>query len=121
MKRVGRPSLPYKTRHVMINMKDEWYEHMKKNEMNMSEEINQYLDNRFHNKICPTCYGDELEHRQCMKCLGDAIFCANIRCEDHKSRVGNSCPEEMWFGKLRPVCTPDDFFGVEPAISPKDY
>jgi len=113
MKRVGRPSLPYKTRHVMINMKDEHYELMKKGNINMSEIINGYLDARFHNKICPTCYGDELDHLQCAKCLGDAIFCANEDCKDHKSRVAHSCPEEMWFGKLRPTCTPEEFYGLD--------
>jgi len=111
MKRVGRPSLPYKTRHVMINMKDEWYEFMKKANINMSEEINKYLDNRFHNKICPTCFGDELDHRQCANCLGDSIFCANKECKDHTIRVGHSCPTELFFGKLQPSCTQAEFFG----------
>jgi len=111
VKRLGRPPSPYKTRHVMINMKDEHYEHMKKGNINMSETINNYLDNLFNNKICPTCFSDELTHRQCAKCLGDSIFCANEECKDHKTRVGYSCPTEMYFGKLHPVCTPIEFFG----------
>ncbi len=110
-KRVGRPSLPYKTRHVMINMKDEHYEVMKKGNINMSEIINSYLDDRFQFKICPTCFSDELDHRQCKKCLGDAIFCENKECRDYQKRVGASCPEELVFGHTRPVCTAAEFFG----------
>ena len=111
MSRVGRPPSPFKTRHVMINMRDEWYQYMRKNNMNMSEELNKYLDDRFHLKICPECFKDELEHRQCANCLGNAIFCQNVSCADYKKRVGNSCPTEMVFGKMRPLCTQAEFFG----------
>jgi len=111
MARVGRPSLPYKTRHVMINMKDEHYEYMKQADINMSEEINKYLDNRFHFKICPTCFSEDIDPQTCKKCEGKAIFCANKECRDHQKRVGHSCPEELVFGNLRPVCTADEFFG----------
>ena len=113
MARLGRPPSPYKTRHVMINMKDEHYEHMKKGNINMSETINNHLDNLFNNKICPTCFSDELTHRQCDNCLGDAIFCDNKKCTDYKSRVGNSCPTEMYFGKMRPLCTSEEFYGPD--------
>ena len=111
MKRVGRPPLPYKTRHVMVNMKDEHYEHMRKVNTNMSELINHYLDNLFLLKICPVCFTDDLAHRQCAKCLGDAIFCHNPECPDYLHRVGNSCPQVMWFGKMKPECTPEEFQG----------
>jgi len=111
MNRVGRPPSPHKTRHVMINMRDEWYQYMRKNNMNMSEEINKYLDSRFNLKICPTCFMDELTHLQCANCLGDSIFCANKECEDHTKRVGNSCPTELYFGTVRPVCTVAEFHG----------
>lgn len=79
--------------------------------MNMSEEINKYLDARFTLKICPTCFMDILEHRQCVKCLGKSIFCANKECTDYDTRVGNSCPTEMYFGKMRPLCTAEEFYG----------
>jgi len=79
--------------------------------MNMSEEINKYLDARFTLKICPTCFMDILEHRQCAKCLGKSIFCANKECTDYDTRVGNSCPTEMSFGKMRPLCTAEEFYG----------
>jgi len=111
MARVGRPPSPHKTRHVMINMRDEWYQYMRKNNMNMSEELNKYLDARFNLKICPTCYMDVLDHRQCAKCLGDSIFCKNHNCEDYSKRVGNSCPTELFFGKVRPLCTVAEFHG----------
>jgi len=113
MNRVGRPPSPHKSRHVMINMRDEWYQYMRKNNMNMSEELNKYLDARFHLKICPTCYMDALVHRQCDNCLGDAIFCDNKECTDYKTRVGNSCPSEMYFGKMQPTCTAAEFYGNE--------
>jgi len=61
MARVGRPSLPYKTRHVMVNMKDEHYEYMKQADINMSNLINEYLDSRFTLKICPTCFSDDID------------------------------------------------------------
>jgi hypothetical protein len=111
MKRVGRPSLPYKTRHVMINMKDEHYELMKKGNINMSEIINSYLDERFHHKICPTCFGDQVDHRECAKCQGDAIFCRNEECNDFKLRVGHSCPVEIMWGVPRALCNPQEFYG----------
>ena len=110
-KRVGRPPRPYKSRHVMINMKEEHYELMKKGNMNMSEIINNYLDDRFHLNLCPTCFSDDLERHSCHKCGGDAIFCNNTECADYEQRVGNSCPKVMWFGKLKPECTPAEFHG----------
>jgi len=113
MKRVGRPPSPHKTRHVMINMRDEWYQYMRKNNMNMSEEINTYLDARFNLKICPTCYTEIIGRRRCNKCNGEAIFCQNPKCTDYDIRVGNSCPSEMWFGKLIPQCTPEEFYGPD--------
>jgi len=113
MKRVGRPPLPYKTRHVMINMKDEHYEFMKKGNINMSEEINKYLDNRFHLNICPTCFTSELERKYCHKCGGEAIFCDNMKCTDYERRVGNSCPTELLWGKPQPGCSSKDFYGLE--------
>jgi len=111
MKRVGRPSLPYKTRHVMINMKDEHYEFMKKGNINMSKEINKYLDNLFHLKMCPTCFKEILARTSCSKCDGEAIYCMNRECTEYDTRVGNSCPKVMWFGKLKPECTPQEFHG----------
>ena len=111
MARVGRPSLPYKTRHVMVNMKDEHYEYMKQADINMSELINKYLDSLFNLKICPTCFSDELDRRTCQKCGGEAIFCENEQCQDHRKRVRHSCPEELVFGSLTPICTADEFFG----------
>jgi len=110
-KRVGRPPSPHKTRHVMINMRDEWYQYMRINDMNMSEEINKYLDARFNLKICPTCYTELIDHHTCKKCEGEAIFCANEQCQDFQKRVANSCPQEMVFGSLTPMCTSNEFFG----------
>ena len=119
MKRVGRPPLPYKTRHVMVNMKDEHYEYMKKGNINMSEEINKHLDNRFHLKICPTCFkGEHLRSMNCHKCGGKSIFCHNLQCIDYDTRVGNSCPTEMYFGKLRPQCTAEEFHSPD-TIDPE--
>jgi hypothetical protein len=111
MKRVGRPPLPYKTRHVMVNMKDVHYEYMKKANMNMSQLINDYLDHLFNLKICPTCFTDDIDRRMCQKCKGEAIFCENEQCRDYQKRVGNTCPQEMVFGALTPICTSDEFFG----------
>jgi len=111
MKRVGRPPSPYKTRHVMINMKDEHYAHMRQANTNMSELINHYLDHLYHLKICPVCFTDDLRRTNCAKCGGEAIFCHNPECADHLHRVGNTCPQVMWFGKLKPECTPEEFHG----------
>jgi hypothetical protein len=97
----------------MINMRDEWYQYMRKNNMNMSEEINKYLDARFHLKICPTCYTEIIARCRCSKCDGEAIFCANLECTDYDTRVGNSCPSEMYFGKMRPQCTAEEFYGPD--------
>ena len=112
MNRVGRPPSPHKSRHVMINMRDEWYQYMRKNNMNMSEEINKYLEARFHLKICPTCYTEIIARTHCSKCNGEAIFCMNRECDDYEKRVGNSCPQEMFFGTMSALCTPDEFYGT---------
>jgi hypothetical protein len=111
MKRLGRPPSPHKTRHVMINMKDEHYAHMRQANTNMSQLINHYLDNLFHQKICPMCFTDNLERKSCAKCGGEAIFCANTECVEFSHRVGYSCPQVMWFGKMKPECTPEEFYG----------
>ena len=80
--------------------------------MNMSEEINKYLEARFHLKICPTCYTEIIARRRCDKCGGEAIFCQNPACADCDKRVGNSCPQEMFFGTMAALCTPEEFYGT---------
>jgi len=77
---VGRPPLPYDVKHVTVNMKQEHYVRMRRDGLNMSKIINDFLDDLFAYSICPSCYGDEFEVRHCKKCKGRMLVCFNIAC-----------------------------------------
>ena len=82
---MSRKRLGYKTRHVMLNLKDEWYEKMKGEGINMSALVNRFLDEYFDLEVCPHCLIGEVLNRNCAKCEAPAIICDNSSC----SRAGS--------------------------------
>jgi len=118
MKRVGRPPLPYAVRHVTINMKAEHYLKMRRKGINMSKEINGFLDKRFNFSICPACYTeDDLSVERCAKCAGRVLFCQNLRCKRFESAQLRECAEVGYSitGVLQYACTDAEFAG-SPSI-----
>ena len=53
---VGRPSLPYETRHVMLNLRTEYYVKLKNQGKNMSLLVNDFLHALHEYTICPLCH-----------------------------------------------------------------
>jgi len=89
---VGRPNLPYETRHVMLNIRTEYYIKMKREGTNMSKIVNDFLHDRFSYSVCPTCYKDsDLDLRECVKCDGRALFCFAIGCKAYRQPQLREC------------------------------
>jgi len=78
---VGRPPLPYATRHVMINMRMEYYMKMKRAKVNISKMVNDFLHAEHNYTICPICYSHDIHVRHCAKCDGRALFCDALDCK----------------------------------------
>jgi len=78
---VGRPGLPYATRHVMINMRMEYYIKMKRANVNMSKIVNDFLHSEHNYTICPVCHSQDIHVRNCKKCNGRALFCDALGCK----------------------------------------
>ena len=113
MKRVGRPPLAYDVKHVTINMKAEHYKRMRRDGINMSEIINQYLDKLFEFCICPTCYSDDFNILSCNKCDGRMLVCNNIACAACGHGQRRECLKNADGTPRHPemVCTVDEFNG----------
>ena len=47
----------------MLNLKDEWYEKMKGEGINMSALVNRFLDEYFNLEVCPHCLIGEVLNR----------------------------------------------------------
>jgi len=91
MKRIGRPPLPYDVKHVTINMKQAHYVRMRRDGVNMSKLINDFLDSRWNFTICPTCYSDEIDVEHCAKCNGRALFCRALGCSSQATAQMREC------------------------------
>ena len=89
---MSRKRLGYKTRHVMLNLKDEWYEKMKGEGINMSALVNRFLDEYFNLEVCPHCLIGEVLNRNCAKCEAPAIICDNSSCSRAGEVVNRGCP-----------------------------
>lgn len=113
MARVGRPPLPYDVKHVTINMKQEHYVRMRRDGMNMSKVINDFLDDRFGFAICPKCYSDDFTVKRCKKCKGRALFCHGLGClTQGRDQLRECKPSAHWPYQ---ACTAEEFHGTEPA------
>jgi len=110
---VGRPPLPYDVKHVTVNMKQAHYVRMRRDGVNMSKLINDFLDDRFAFGICPSCYGDDFEVRICKKCTGRMLCCRNIACKQYGSGQGRECLLNPDGTARHPetVCTVAEFYG----------
>jgi len=104
-KRVGRPPLAYDVKHVTVNMKQEHYVRMRRDGVNMSKIINDYLDHLFTYSICPSCYGDKFEVRHCKKCKGRMLVCFNIACSAYGIGQRRECVN------LPEPCSSSEFHG----------
>ena len=106
-----RKRLGYKTRHVMLNLKDEWYNKMKDEGTNMSALVNRFLDDYFGFEVCPTCLIGEVLKRNCAKCEAQAIICDNGSCARAGELVNRGCGSHLHFGKKVYDCTFAEFYG----------
>ena len=106
-----RKRLGYKTRHVMLNLKDEWYNKMKDEGTNMSALVNRFLDDYFGFEVCPTCLIGEVLKKNCAKCDAPAIICNNGSCVREGEVVNRGCSSHLHFGKKVYDCTFLEFYG----------
>ena len=105
---VGRPSLPYETRHVMLNIRTEYYVKLKNQGKNMSKLVNDFLHARNEYTICPRCYSEDVFVPRCAKCDGRALFCQNPSCTSRGRGKQYECevdPDTLI------VCTEAEFKG----------
>ena len=110
MARVGRPPLDYDVKHVTINMKQAHYVRMRRDGMNMSKVINDFLDDRFGYTICPKCYSDEIQIDRCAKCDGRVLFCKALGCKYFNQVQLRECPPPD-INNDYTTCTPAEFYG----------
>jgi len=109
--RVGRPPLPYNVKHVTINMKQEHYVRMRRDDINMSKLINDFLDDRFGFTICPKCYSDDIQVVTCAKCGGRALFCKSLGCLTQGNAQRRECkPSAHW---PYAACSAEEFYGPD--------
>ena len=111
MTRVGRPPLPYDVKHVTINMKQVHYVRMRRDGVNMSQLINDFLDARYNFTICPTCYSDDITVERCAKCNGRALFCHELGCQFMNRAQMRECPPQSNGSYITVTCTPEEFQG----------
>jgi len=110
-RRVGRPPLPYDVKHVTVNMKQEHYVRMRRDGMNMSKVINDFLDDRFGFTICTKCYSDEITVERCAKCNGRALFCKALGCKWFNKAQMRECPPVATESYMETTCTAAEFHG----------
>jgi len=106
---VGRPSLPYETRHVMLNIRTEYYVKLKNQGENMSKIVNDFLHARHEYTICPLCYSVEVTQVHCNRCLGRALVCGNPSCKKHHRVQKRECKIDPETGAQ---CTEQEFKGT---------
>ena len=106
---VGRPSLPYETRHVMLNLRTEYYVKLKNQGENMSLLVNNFLHALHQFTICPLCYTEEVFVHHCHKCSGRALFCQSPSCKKHNRSQMRECMMDPETGA---PCTEQEFKGT---------
>jgi len=105
---VGRPNLPYDTRHVMLNIRTEYYVKLKNQGKNMSKLVNDFLHALHEYTICPLCYTEEVIVVYCNKCQGRALVCQNPSCRKLHRTQKQECKPDADTGI---ICTEADFKG----------
>jgi len=105
---VGRPNLPYATRHVMLNLRTEYYVKLKNAGENMSLLVNDFLHAVHQYTICPLCYTEDVHVHHCHKCNGRALFCQSPSCKKAKRAQMRDCKTDPETGVM---CTPKEFKG----------
>ena len=98
---VGRPSLPYETRHVMLNIRTEYYVKLKNQGVIMSKLVNDFLHALHEYTICPLCYSEDVRIVKCAKCDGRGLVCDKPSCKRYH-RIYNrecECTEEEYRGE----------------------
>ena len=105
---VGRPSLPYETRHVMLNIRTEYYVKLKSEGTNMSLLVNDFLHALHEYTVCPLCYSTDVFVPRCAKCDGRALFCQNPSCTSRGRGKQSECKKDP---ETMTVCTQAEFKG----------
>ena len=88
---VGRPNLPYETRHVMLNIRTEYYVKLKNQGENMSKIINDFLHALHEYTVCPNCYTEDVLVVHCAKCKARALVCQNPSCRKQNRVEKREC------------------------------
>ena len=73
--------LGYKTDHRMINIRREWNDKIKVNQVNASELINDLLGKYWELELCHQCLGGVVRVQECT-CGAPRIFCDDDRCNE---------------------------------------
>lgn len=73
--------LGYKTDHRMINIRREWNDKIKANQVNASELINELLSKYWEFELCRHCLGGVIRIQEC-PCGKPRIFCDHNDCGD---------------------------------------
>ena len=105
---VGRPSLPYETRHVMLNIRTEYYVKLKNQGVIMSKLVNDFLHALHEYTVCPVCYSEDVFVPRCAKCDGRALFCQNPSCRTRGRSRQLECKPDP---ETNQVCTEAEFKG----------
>jgi len=71
--------LGYKTDHRMINIRREWNDKIKVNQVNASELINELLGKYWEHELCHRCLGGVIRVQEC-PCGKPRIFCDDDNC-----------------------------------------
>jgi hypothetical protein len=71
--------LGYKTDHRMINIRREWNDKIKVNQVNASELINDLLGKYWQHELCRSCLGGVVRVQEC-PCASPRIFCDDDNC-----------------------------------------
>jgi len=105
---VGRPNLPYDTRHVMLNLRTEYYVKLKNQGKNMSKLVNDFLHALHEYTVCALCYSEDVIVVHCEKCESRALVCQNPSCRKYHRTHNQSCKPDADTGI---VCTEAEFKG----------
>ena len=105
---VGRPSLPYETRHVMLNIRTEYYVKLKTQGTNMSKLVNDFLHALHEYTVCPLCYSTDVAIVKCRNCYGQSLVCDNPSCKKHHRVQKRQCKTNPDTGA---ICTEKEFKG----------
>ena len=105
---VGRPSLAYETRHVMLNLRTEYYVKLKNEGTNMSLLVNDFLHALHEYTVCPLCYSTDVAIINCAKCDCRSLVCKNPSCTKHHRVQKRDCIIDPETGVQ---CTEKEFKG----------